>query len=484
MEVEPAGAGGPDALPPLVLLAPPGAGLGDLAHALARVQGLVPGSEPDRVHAPVVHRFNADLLRLAGHDWTCPPARLPDVGMPTDLVVGEQAAIAAGSGRWFLADERSMFTLGAWADALGPLVLVGVVRAQRDHEHILRNEFGLGPAVADDLLGAYATRLCHLHDVLGFPIVDLARPTAASAALAALVRDLGVAVTTVDVDASAGSSDPDGTRDGPDIAHLRTAAEETRTAVAVSPADLHDALRGAPDHPVELTRLAGPLALRRRRAAWQAVPRTLTPTVEVTHTTTRVTGPPVAHEGGHTFQARDLGQVHARLVQARTSLGRAPAAVVLPDVVAWLHGDALGGLFRLLAGHLEGTCLVVVAHDRTGAVDDAAAPRAAAAAREAGLVVVDERSDTEFWRMRLLVPSSASPVRDSAAPEPPAGVTLPDLPALEPPTSDDAALPIDWCAGCIGIRRRPEVRLALRVGDRLRPWARQARTRWRDLRHG
>lgn len=151
--------------------------------------------------------LNKRLLQERDADWTCPPAwldhRLADL-QPLEQVGNELRQ----TGRpWGFKDPRLLFTLPAWAAAIGECSLVGVHRNSADVARSMVARGGVSFEQATTIADAYAERLAEAHRRFHFPIVSFDAPPArfiervgALAALAGLDIDEATASAKYEVE--------------------------------------------------------------------------------------------------------------------------------------------------------------------------------------------------------------------------------------------------------------------------------------------
>ena len=116
--------------------------------------------------------INKRILGERGRDWTCPPASLDPKTLDLSALrwVGEELSWQGQP--WGLKDPRLLFTLPAWAAALGPCMLVGVHRNSEAVARSMAARSDLTLDQAKSIAHAYAERLAEAHKRLGFPIIS------------------------------------------------------------------------------------------------------------------------------------------------------------------------------------------------------------------------------------------------------------------------------------------------------------------------
>lgn len=120
--------------------------------------------------------INRRLLYEADRDWTCPPARLDYRLHQLDGLGKVAQQLSNASERWGFKDPRTLFTLPAWAAAVGECRLVGVHRNTLDIAKSLARRDGFTHDQALAIALAYAERLASAHRRLGFPIISFDVP--------------------------------------------------------------------------------------------------------------------------------------------------------------------------------------------------------------------------------------------------------------------------------------------------------------------
>lgn len=166
-------------LPPLIVLSSHRSGssafMGLLVEAGLHVGEVIPPAA-DNPRGFFENRNLVDLnkwiLFQRDRDWTCPPAHLDHrkVDLSELRRVGDELSLRGEP--WGLKDPRMLFTLPAWAAALGPCMLVGV---HRNSEAVARSMAARGDLSLDEarsIAHAYAERLAEAHKRLGFPIIS------------------------------------------------------------------------------------------------------------------------------------------------------------------------------------------------------------------------------------------------------------------------------------------------------------------------
>lgn len=123
-----------------------------------------------------VVEINRNLLFDRERDWTCPPPALDHRSVDLGPLKAVAEELHAGGEPWGFKDPRTLFTLTAWAAAVGDCRLVGVHRSTELVARSMAGRNGFSMEQATAIAAAYATRLAESHRRLGFPIVSFDVP--------------------------------------------------------------------------------------------------------------------------------------------------------------------------------------------------------------------------------------------------------------------------------------------------------------------